>query len=414
MSQRIDVLCRWGMTTQQQGTVRQAWGRNPHRVVVLGAGYAGLLAAKRLAARVFTDEVEVTLVNASAVFVERPRLHQVATGQSIPAVELGALLAGTGVRLVVATVTDLDLGGRTVLARADGTTRRLSYDTLIYALGSQIDPDPLPGVLEHAHVLNDLAAAERLATRLKAGGGARVVVCGGGLTGIEVATEIAESHPDLRVALVSSDSPGGWLSPPAQRYLHRVLGRLGITVRAGARVAFVANDHVVLEDGEKAAADICVWAGGFSVPDLASRAGLEVTPGGRAVVDGSMRSRSHPEVYVIGDAAAISGSWGSELAMGCRTGGATGPKVADVVSAALTDRRPVGSMRYRYVHECISLGRRRGLVQFLHADETPRNRILTGRAAMLYKNATLRGALLLFARPGPYVVPRRHLAMASR
>ncbi len=341
MSQRIDVLCRLGMTTQHQGTVRPARDRTPHRVVVLGAGYAGLLAAKRLAAHVFTDEVEVTLVNASAGFVERPRLHQVATGQPIPAVELGALLAGTGVRLVVATVTDLDLGSRTVLARADGTTRRLSYDTLIYALGSQIDPDPVPGVLEYAHVLNDVAAAERLATRLKAAGGARVVVCGGGLTGIEVAAEIAESHPDLRVALVSSDPPGGWLSLPAQRYLNRILGRLGITVRAGARVISVENDHVITEDGEKTAADICVWAGGFSVPDLATRAGLEVTPGGRAIVDDSMRSRSHPEVYVIGDAAAISGSWGSELAMGCRTGGATGPKVADVVSAE-SDRPPTG------------------------------------------------------------------------
>ncbi|WP_132423376.1 NAD(P)/FAD-dependent oxidoreductase [Pseudonocardia endophytica] len=402
------------MTTQHQGAARPDRVRPRHRVVVLGAGYAGLLAAKRLAARVFTDEVEVTLVNASAAFVERPRLHQVATGQPIPAVELGALLAGTGVRLVVGTVTDLDLGARTVLARADGTTRRLGYDTLIYALGSQIDPDQVPGVLEHAHVLNDVAAADRLAKRLKAAGGSRVVVCGGGLTGIEVAAEIAESHPDLRVALVSADRPGGWLSLPAQRYLDRVMGQLGITVRAGTRVASVENDHMILEDGERAAADICVWAGGFSVPDLATRAGLEVTSGGRAVVDGSMRSRSHPEVYAIGDAAAISGSWGSELAMGCRTGGATGPKVADVVAAVLTGRPPAGSMRYRYVHECISLGRRRGLVQFLHADETPRDRILTGRVAMLYKNATLRGALLLFAWPGPYVAPRRHLAAAAR
>lgn len=402
------------MTTQDQNTVRSAGSRHPYRVVVLGAGYAGLLAAKRLAATVFADEVEVTLVNASAEFVERPRLHQVGTGQPIPVVGLRALLAETGVRLVVATVTDLDLDGRTVLARVEGTTRRIRYDTLIYALGSQIDPDPAPGVLEHAHVLNDVAAAHRLAARLETAAGARVVVCGGGLTGIEVAAEVAESYPDVRVTLMSSDPPGGRLSQPAQRYLNRVLSRLEITVRAGVRVAAVGKDQVITDDGEQAAADICVWAGGFSVPDLATRAGLEVTHRGRAVVDGSMRSRSHPDVYVIGDAAAIPGSWGSELAMGCRTGGATGPKVADVVSAALTGDRPAGSMRYRYVHECISLGRRRGLVQFLHADESPRDRILTGRLAMLYKNATLRSALLLFAHPGPYVAPRRHLALVAR
>jgi NADH dehydrogenase FAD-containing subunit len=239
------------------------------------------------------------------------------------------------------------------------------------------------------------------------------VVCGGGLTGIEVATEIAESHPDLEVTLASPDPPGSWLSAPARRYLQHAFDRLGVTVRSHVRVAVVEEDHLVTEDGETLPVDVCVWAGGFTVPDLAARAGLEVTAGGRAVVDGSMRSRSHPGIHVIGDAAAVAGSWGSELAMGCRTGGATGPKGGDGVAAALTGRS-VRPLRYRYVHECISLGRRRGLVQFLHADETPSRWILTGRAALLYKNATLRGALALFAHPGPFVTPRHHRPVGAR
>jgi hypothetical protein len=82
--------------------------------------------------------------------------------------------------------------------------------------------------------------------------------------------------------------------------------------------------------------------------------------------------------------------------------------VADVIAARLTGRQP-GPFRYRYFHECISLGRRHGVVQFLAADETPKERVLTGRAAIAYKNATLNGARLMFRWPGPYPARRRHL-----
>jgi hypothetical protein len=68
----------------------------------------------------------------------------------------------------------------------------------------------------------------------------------------------------------------------------------------------------------------------------------------------------------------------------------------------------VRPFRYRYVHECISLGRRHGLVQFLAADETPKRQVLTGRPAIAYKNATLNGARLMFRWPGPYPARRRH------
>jgi NADH dehydrogenase FAD-containing subunit len=111
---------------------------------------------------------------------------------------------------------------------------------------------------------------------------------------------------------------------------------------------------------------------------------------------------------VIGDAAAVAGVWGPELAMGCRTGAFTGPKAADTIAARLTGRKP-GQFGYRYIHECISLGRRHGLIQFLNADESPKPRVLTGRKAIAYKNVTLNGAKMLFRHPGPGLTCRRHL-----
>lgn len=385
-----------------------------HDVVVLGAGYAGLVATKRLARQVRADEVTVTLVTAFPDFVERPRLHQVATGQRIPPVPVARFLAGTGVRLVIASVTDIDLAGWMVTTVCDGETEVISYDTLVYALGSNIDLARVPGVAAHAHGLVGRDAAEQVRVRLRdvAERAGRVVVCGGGLTGIEIAAEVAEYSPDLRVTLVSGTEPGAWLSPKARAYLRRAFDDLGVTVRSGTRVQEVHADAVELDDGRRIPFEMCLWAGGFRVPALARTSGLAVTGEDRALVDETLESVSHPGVYVIGDAAAVAGSWGSELAMGCRSGGFTGPQVADVIAARLAGRKP-RPFRFRYIHECISLGRRHGLVQFLDAGETPKRRILTGRKAIAYKNMTLGGAKLLFRHAGPVLSRRRHVVPVS-
>jgi NADH dehydrogenase FAD-containing subunit len=377
-------------------------------VVVLGGGYAGLPAVRRLARQVRADEVSVTLVTEFPEFVERPRLHQVATGQPITMVPFADYLARTPVRLVLGSVTGIDLSGRSVTVSRDGKTEQVSYDTLVYALGSNIDVGSVPGVAEHASSLVDTAAAAQVRLRLPeiAERSGRVAVCGGGLTGIEIAAEVAEAFPSVDVLLLSRAVPGGWLSDRAQSYLARTFDRLGVTVRSGVRVAAVRPGQLVLDDGATVGFDLCLWAGGFRVPTLAAESGLTVDATGRAVVDRSLRSVSHPDVYVIGDAAAVPGPWGSDLAMGCRTGSFTGPKIADILTARLTGRQP-GRFRYRYVHECISLGRRHGLIQFLNADESPKQRILTGRTAIAYKNATLNGARILFRHSGPLFARRR-------
>lgn len=385
-----------------------------HDVVVLGAGYAGLVAAKRLARQVYAEEVRVILISAGPDFVERPRLHQIAAGQQVRDRPLSTWLAGTHVRSVQGRVEGLDLAGRRVtVLTAEGHTD-IPYQTLVYGLGSNIDVHGVPGVSTHALALTSRVAAEVLRARLDtvAPAGGSVTVCGGGLTGIEIATEVAEAHPSARVRLVSPEPPGAWLSLKGQNYLRRVFDDLGIDVRTGGRVTSVEPRVLATDDGGSIPFDLCVWAGGFSVSPLAGESGLAVNVLGRVLVDSTQASISHPDVYVIGDAAAIAGDWGEQLAMGCRTGGFTGPNVADVIAARLAGRSPQ-SFRFRYVHECISLGRRQGLVQFLHRDQRPTNRVLTGRAAVLYKNATLNGAHLLFRSPGPYLPRRRHLASHS-
>jgi NADH dehydrogenase FAD-containing subunit len=350
------------------------------------------------------------LVTASPDFVERPRLHQLATGQPIASVPLANYLKGSGVRLVVGSVTGIDLVGRAVTYSCDGMQCEAGYDTLVYALGSNIDVASVAGVAEHGMSLIGTEAAGEVRSRLQKLAGrsrpARIVVCGGGLTGMEIATEVAEYSERLRVTLVSASEPGGWLSPKARSYLAEAFDELNVTVQSGVRVRQVQADAVELESSARLPFDLCLWAGGFRAPDLARRSGLAVNSEDRALVDATLRSVSHRDVYVIGDAAAVAGTWGPQLAMGCRTGGYTGPKVADIIAARLTGREPK-PFGYRYIHECISLGRRHGLVQFLNADQSPQSHILTGRKAIAYKNAVLNGAKILFRHSGP-AFPRRH------
>ncbi|MBO0812253.1 MAG: FAD-dependent oxidoreductase, partial [Microlunatus sp.] len=181
-----------------------------HHVVIIGAGYAGIPAAVRLSRQVRPDEVSITLVNDSATFVERPRLHQLAVGQPIRQFRLTDYVGRAGVRVAIARVTGLDLDARQVHTGDGG---QLGYDTLVYALGSNVDLGRIPGAADHAFALTSPSAAHRLGERLAAlPAGAQVTVLGGGLTGLETVAEIAETYPMLRTRLVSAADPGARLS----------------------------------------------------------------------------------------------------------------------------------------------------------------------------------------------------------
>jgi NADH:ubiquinone reductase (H+-translocating) len=353
-------------------------------IVVLGGGYSGQLAAN-LAAR--QDDTRVTLVNDRDRFVERVRLHQVAAGQELRERKIADLLRGTGARLVVDRVTRIDPKTRTVeLAAGDP----LAYDVLIYALGSRADLESVPGAAEHAYSVAGADQAVALRERAAAVGTATVV--GAGLTGIEAATELAESLPSLKVRLVTGGVLGERLSERGRRHLRRVCARLGIDVRERARVARVRADGVVLEGGEHVPSDIVVWTTGFTVPSLAAEAGLSVDGNGRIVVDDTLRSVSHPDVYAVGDAAAVRRADGQELRMACATGLPVAQQAVRAIMARRAGRDPK-PVRFRYVNQCISLGRKDALIQFVHGDDSPRATVLTGRVAALYKEVIVRGAL---------------------
>jgi len=137
-----------------------------HRIMVLGAGYAGAIAAGRLAKRLRREDVAITLVNAEPDFVERVRMHQLATGQDLKPRPLTEMFAGTGVALRIAKVTGVDVARKTVAAIDANGTEELAYDTLVYALGSGWNAHGVPGTAEHAYELASRPGARRLRERL--------------------------------------------------------------------------------------------------------------------------------------------------------------------------------------------------------------------------------------------------------
>ncbi|MEU4420948.1 FAD-dependent oxidoreductase [Actinoplanes sp. NPDC024001] len=350
-------------------------------VVILGAGYAGMAAAIQLAARTRRRrDVRVTVVDAQERFTERMRLHLTATNQPLTELSIPDMLAGTGARFVRGWVTAVDATARTVRIDDD---RELPYDTLIYGLGSAADISAVPGAEDHAYALSSAPDAELLAERLAGLGGGTVVVCGSGLTGIESAAEIAERYPALRVVLLGRDEPGASMNAKAGAYVRSALGRLGVQVRSGAEVVKVRPGAVELAGGESVPADAVLWTSGTRVSPLAAAAGLEVDERGRIVTDAALRSVSHPEVYAIGDAAAIRQNYGVMHGT-CQGGMPTGVHAALSIGRVLRGRQP-RPFRFGYYHTPVSLGRNDAVVQFTRPDDSPRGIYLAGRAAVRYK-----------------------------
>jgi len=334
------------------------------QIVVLGAGYAGMMAALRLSGKTRKLGAEVVLVNGVDTFVQRPRLHQAATGQPVLQTPISEMLRGTRVQFLQGWVSAIHPATRCVTIKTAQRVEELGYDYLVYALGSAVDQDTVPGLREHAYVLDPRgsnasgAVLERLRAISQSGG--QVVVVGGGATGIEGATEIKGWFPNMHVSLVTDSKFGAFKGTRIERHFREAFRKQDISIHEGCRVRAVEAGHVLADgerntSGEKIPFDVCVWAGGFHALPLAREAGFNVNERGQILVDPFGRSLSHPEVYAVGDASHPVEEPGVPLRMSLQTALTRGAHAADNITAHIRGKAQT-PLSFAYYGQGIALG----------------------------------------------------------
>ncbi|RDI47344.1 NAD(P)/FAD-dependent oxidoreductase [Nocardia mexicana] len=347
------------------------------KVVVVGAGYAGMIATNRLAKKV--SEAEITVINPRPEFVPRVRLHQHIAGTGDIAAPITSLLREG----ITARVGNVDKIADGAVALDDG--EQFAYDYAFLAVGSTVRPlsGTIPvGVWESAERARAACAA------LPAG--SLVTVVGGGPTGIETAAEIAAARTDLRVRIVGSSVAGGF-SPGARRRIRAGLERLRVDIVDDGVTKVVAGEGesdglVHLRSGRAFTSDLSLWAMVSGVPDLAARSGLAVNQEGRALVDEFLRSVTDERIFAVGDCAAVPGS-----RFACQTAGPQGAHAADTLARIVRGLEPE-PYSMGYVGVGVSLGRKDAVVQITRRDDTPRRAYLAAGPAVLLKEAACWGA----------------------
>jgi NADH:ubiquinone reductase (H+-translocating) len=295
------------------------------RVVIVGAGFAGLKAARSLAG----EDVDVVLLDRNNYHAFIPLLYQVGAAQ-IEATDIvhpvRSIFRGKeNVRFRMMRVDTIDRERRVVAG--DGI--EVPYDFLVLAVGSRTNYLGVPGAEEHAlafktvhhalairnWILNRLERASAAQTREERRGLLTFVIVGGGPTGVELAGALAElvrrplsrDFPDLdldevRILIVEAlDRLLPTFSEKASAYTEKRLRSLGVEVRTGAMVEEVAPTQIRLKGGEAIESDAVVWAAGVRGHPLAEACDFPVTEKGTIPVDPFLRATHDPDIYVIGD-----------------------------------------------------------------------------------------------------------------
>src|SRR2546422_2792886 len=364
------------------------------RILVLGAGIAGLLFTLRLAGKVARESVQITLIDELDTFIVRPRLHEFATNQRVFSRPFSQILRKTQVQFLQGRVTSLDLSQHRVTVQVEPQQQHeLAYDYLVYALGSMTDRHSVPGVAEYAYSLSargpfSAAALRERLPAIQARGG-QVVVCGGGATGIETAAQVASVYPHIKVSLVTQGSLALSWGKSVADVIRRRLVSLGVEIVDQSTVRAVRQHRVALDQERELECDLCIWTAGFVVPPQAREAGLAVNERDQILVDPFLRSVSHQEIYAIGDAASpVEDPGVAHVRMSAFTASIMGAHGADCLSAILTGSTPK-PLSFAYLAQAIALGRHHAIFFPLSPDDRPRPPYITGWLGALTREAAV-------------------------
>lgn len=293
-------------------------------IVILGAGYGGVMAALRLA-RLFRDSssYRILLIDKNPFHTLKTRLHEAAVHNREVTIDIGRIIRHRKIGFHLGTVISIDPSGHTVAL--DDKTLRFEY--LLIALGSQVNFYNIPGLQAFAFPLQSASDAEKIFKHIagicarassepdvsKRRTMLRFVIGGGGLSGVEFVGELVDhvqrmmenyaiAHDDVDIVLVeASDRILPSLDMALRERIEQRLREMKVKVLTKSPVASVNRESVTLVGGEILRTNTVVWTGGIRIADIVTNSGMSTGSMGRIVVDAFLRSVDHPHVFAIGD-----------------------------------------------------------------------------------------------------------------
>ena len=357
---------------------------NRPRVVIAGAGFAGLWAARRLNSRKYN----VLLVDRNNYHTFLPLLYQVASAELEPE-QIAYPVRGVihrlrNVSFLMADIQGLDSENK--LLKTDG--RDVAYDYLVLALGSRTNFFGVPGASDYSFRLKSLEQGIHLRNHIMSRFESAAwepdpalqrkaltfAVVGGGPTGVEYAGALSElirgplakDFPRLNIAqarvvlLEASETLLAGFPDKLRDYALKGLGRKNVEVRLGAQVAQVEPDAVHMRDGSALATQTVVWTAGVRGPDLAKDLGLATGPGNRLLVVPTLQAEGRPEIFVVGDLAVIKDT--PPLPMIAPVAVQQGSHAARNIKR-MARSRPLKDFRYRDKGSMATIGRNAAVVK---------------------------------------------------
>jgi NADH dehydrogenase len=342
------------------------------QVLILGAGFAGMwaaLSAARLTDLHDRDDIEITVLAPQPELRIRPRFYE--AGVESFAAPLLPLFAATGVKFIAGVACEIDTASKQVWYHtAQEQLAAVHYDRLVMATGSQINPI-FPGAKEHAFNVDQLESAACLEQHLtqlaqQADGEARntVVVCGGGFTGIELATElparlraILGDATSIRV-IIADRSPvvGGRYSQELCDVIKQASDELGVEWMLNAEIAAISEQGVTFKNGDFIASNTVIMTMGVQASPLTAQISAPRDAHGRLHVDQNLKVIGQEDIYATGDVAyASTDDKGNTALMTCQHAIMLGRFVGNNVAAGMIGINPQPYQQVNYV-TCLDLG----------------------------------------------------------
>ncbi|NIF35118.1 NAD(P)/FAD-dependent oxidoreductase [Enterobacter sp. Tr-810] len=343
------------------------------QILIVGSGFSGMWAAvsaARLADLAKGHDLKITVLAPVPELRVRPRFYEEKVSTLVA--PLNDLFAELGIAFIAGSAERIDAKEKTVFYRdANGTTSSAAYDKLVLATGSQTRRPAIAGLADYAFDIDQLESAQvfekhldSLVARPSTAARNTVVVCGGGFTGIELATELPArlrarfgEDTETKVIVVERSAViGGRYSEALRNTIEEASKSLGVEWRLNSEIEAIDADGVTLKNGEHIPSSTVVWTAGVEASPLNQQIEGERDNQGRLIVEESLQVPAHPDIYATGDMAhAKTDDVGNTALMTCQHAIQLGKFAGHNAAASLLNIEPYPYRQVNYV-TCLDLG----------------------------------------------------------